>query len=86
MGAMSTVAVSLFWLPAAFQGRLGALMQEQLKNLPGRDPAAMQQVMRSLSGTDMAFAMLFGMIGFFVLITGLSMAGGALGAKFVRRS
>jgi type IV secretory pathway TrbD component len=86
MAAMSTVVVSLFWLPAAFSGRLGTLMQEQMKNFPGRDPMAMQQMMRSLSGPDMAFALLFGLIGVFVLITGLSMAGGALGAKLVGRS
>jgi hypothetical protein len=86
MAAMSTVVVSLVWLPAAFSGRLGTLMQEQMKNFPGRDPMAMQQMMKSLSGSDMAFALVFGLVGVFVLITGLSMAGGALGAKFVGRS
>jgi hypothetical protein len=86
MAAMSTVVVSLVWLPAALSGRLGNLMQEQMKNFPGRDPMAVQQMLKSLSGSDMAFALLFGLIGVFVLITGLSMAGGALGAKFVGRS
>lgn len=85
MAGMSTVLVSVFWLPAAFQGKLGTLMEESMKNFPGRDPAAVQQMVRSLSGSDLAFALLFGLIGVFVLITGLSMAGGALGAKFVRR-
>jgi len=85
MAAMSTVIVSLVWLPAAMSGKLGALMQEQMKNFPGRDPMVMQQMMKSLSGSDFAFALLFGLIGIFVLITGLSMAGGALGAKFVGR-
>ncbi|HEV2446192.1 MAG TPA: zinc ribbon domain-containing protein, partial [Candidatus Sulfopaludibacter sp.] len=55
MAAMSTIVVSLFWLPAAFQGKLGTLMMEQMKNFPGRDPAAMQQMLRSLNGPDMAF-------------------------------
>jgi hypothetical protein len=86
MAAMSVVVVSLVWLPAAMSGKLGAMMQEQMKNFPGRDPAAMQQMIRSLSGSDFAFAVLFGLIGIFVLITGLSMAGGALGAKFVGRA
>lgn len=86
MAAMSTVLISVLWLPAAFQGKLGALMEESMKNFPGRDPATMQQMVRSLSGSDMAFAMVFGLVGVFVLITGLSMAGGALGAKFLRRS
>lgn len=86
MAAMSTALLSVLWLPAAFQGKLGTLMEESMKNLPGRDPAAMQQMMRSLSGSDMAFALVFGLVGVFVLITGLSMAGGALGAKILRRS
>ena len=86
MAAMSTVLVSIFWVPAALQGKLGTLMEESMKNFPGRDPAAMQAMVRSLSGSDMAFALLFGLVGVFVLITGLSMAGGALGAKFVGRS
>lgn len=86
MAAMSTALVSVFWVPAAMQGKLGTLMEESMKNFPGRDPAAIEQMVRSLSGSDMAFAMLFGLIGIFVLITGLSMAGGALGAKFVGRS
>lgn len=84
MAAMSTVIASLLWLPAAFSGQLSTAMQEQAKYFT-RDPAAMQQMFRSLSGTDMAFVLLFGLGGMFVLITGLSMAGGALGAKFVRR-
>ena len=86
MAAMSVVIVSLVWLPAAMSGNLGTMMQEQMKNFPGRDPMAMQQMMKSLSGGDFAFAVLFGLAGIFVLITGLSMAGGALGAKFTGRA
>jgi len=84
MGAMSTVIASLLWLPAAFSGQLSNMMQEQAKYFT-RDPGAMQQMFRSLSGTDMALVVVFGLGGMFVLITGLSMAGGALGAKFVGR-
>jgi hypothetical protein len=86
MAAMSVVIVSLIWLPAAMSGKLGSMMQEQMKNFPGRDPAAMQQMMKSLSGGDFAFALLFGLAGIFVLITALSMAGGALGAKLTGRA
>lgn len=86
MAAMSTVVVTLVWLPAAMSGKLGAMMQEQMKNFPGRDPMAVQQMIRSLSGPDFAFALLFGLVGVFALITALSVAGGALGAKVVGRS
>jgi len=85
MAAMSVVVVSLLWLPAAFSGKLGAMMQEQMKNMWGSDPAVTQQMMHSMAGPGFAFALIFGMMGVFVLITGLSAAGGALGAKFVGR-
>ena len=62
MAAMSTVVVTLVWLPAAMSGKLGALMQEQMKNFPGRDPMAVQQMIRSLSGSDFAFALVFGLV------------------------
>ena len=85
MAAMSTVVVSLIWVPAAFSGKLGPMMQEQMKNFVGNDPAALHQVMQSMAGPGFAFALIFGLFGVFVLITGLSAAGGALGAKFVGR-
>jgi len=85
MAAMSTVVVSLIWVPAAFSGKLGPMMQEQMKNFVGNDPAAVQQMMQSMAGPGFAFALIFGLFGVFVLITGLSAAGGALGAKIVGR-
>jgi hypothetical protein len=85
MAAMSIIAVTLIWLPAAFSGKLGNMMQEQMKTFLGNDPAAAQQMMQSMAGPGFAFALIFGLMGVFVLITGLSAAGGALGAKFVGR-
>jgi hypothetical protein len=80
MGAMFTIVVSLLWLPAAFTGQLSNIMQEQAKSFT-RDPAAMQQLFHSMSGAQMAIGLLFSLAVFFLVITGLSMAGGALGAK-----
>ncbi len=85
MAAMTTVIVSLVWIPAAFSGKLGAMMQQQMKMFVGNDPAAMQQMMQAMAGPGFAFALIFGLLAVFVLITGLSVAGGALGAKFVGR-
>lgn len=84
MGAMFTIVLSLLWLPAAFTGQLSTIMQEQAKSFT-RDPAAMQQLFRSMTGAQMAVGLVFSLGVFFVLITGLSMAGGALGAKLGRR-
>lgn len=85
MAAMTTVVVSLIWLPAAYSGKLVSMMQEQMKSFVGNDPAAVQQLMHSMAGPGFAFALLFGLMMGFALITGLSAAGGALGAKFVGR-
>jgi hypothetical protein len=82
MAAMSTIVLSIALLPAAFSGRLLSVMQDQMKNFAGRDQAQVQQMFHSLSNTDFAFGLVFGLMGVFVLITGLSAAGGALGAKF----
>jgi hypothetical protein len=65
---------------------LSNLIQERLKNLPGQDPALVQQMARFFqSGPGMATAVMFSLAAMFILITMLSMAGGALAAKLGRR-
>jgi len=92
MGWLTGILMSLFWIvvvgvstmPAVLSGHLGSTIQEQMKNFPGVDPAMVQQEVQFLqTGSGIALAMLFGFIFFFVLITCLSMAGGALGAKLL---
>lgn len=85
MAAMSTVLLSLVYLPAALSGKLGDLFQEQLKNSPWHDPSGMQLMMKSMSGSEFAFALFFMLVVVFTVITALSVAGGAIGAKVVGR-
>lgn len=71
---------------SAISGRLGTQLLEQIKNTPTPDPAMQRQMVEFLqSGAGMA-AGLFVWLGFwFLLIIGLSIAGGALGAKLGRQ-
>jgi hypothetical protein len=63
-------------------GKLTAIFQEQLKNLPSANDPTLQQVAQFMaSGPGLVIVLAMG----FVLITCLSMAGGALGAKLVGR-
>jgi hypothetical protein len=70
-------------LAAIRSGKLAAVMQAQL---PAHDPAVDQMLNALQSGPGLAGAVIFALIAFFFFITGLSMAGGALGAKMVGRS
>ena len=64
--------------------RLGTTIQQQMKSLQGQDPAMVQQMTQFfLSGPGLATAAVFSLGAMFVLITMLSMAGGALGAKMI---
>ena len=64
--------------------RLGATIDQQMKNLQGQDPAMVRQMVEFFqSGPGIATAAMFSLAAMFVLITLLSMAGGALGAKVV---
>ena len=54
--------------------------------MPGQDPALIQQMIRFFqSGPGMAVVVTFSLMAMFLVITFLSMAGGALGAKVVGR-
>jgi hypothetical protein len=66
----------------AISGRWGALWLEQMKNTPTPDPATQRQMVEFFqSGVGMAVALLFSLGFLFLVIIGLSVAGGALGAK-----
>ena len=66
----------------AISGHWGAQWLEQMKNMPTQDPALQHQMVQFFqSGPGMAVALLFSLGFLFLLIIGLSVAGGALGAR-----
>jgi hypothetical protein len=72
----------VFFMALGLSGRLTALFQDQLKNLPTSSDPIYQQMAQFLgSGPGLMVLLAIG----FVFITSLSMAGGALGAKLVGR-
>jgi hypothetical protein len=73
----------LFFTALSLSGKLPAIFQEQLKNLPSSNDPTFQQMAQFMgSGPGLMVLLAIG----FVLITCLSMAGGALGAKTFRRT
>jgi hypothetical protein len=68
-------------------GKLVAALQDQLgRSMPAGDPAVQQMIDFLQSGPGLMLALGFSLMLLFCFITGLSMAGGALGAKVVGRS
>jgi hypothetical protein len=69
-------------LPDALSGNLAKALLEQMKNPAIQDPAKIQEAAKMVTDNPgTAIFLLLGML--FVLVTCLSMAGGALGAKLV---
>ena len=84
MFAITTVIFTLTVVPMAANGGIAAIFRQQLKN--PTDPNV-QEALRMLETAPGLFAILLVMLFMlFVFITLLSMAGGALGAKFVGRN
>jgi hypothetical protein len=85
MFAITTVIFTLTVVPAVANGGI-ALLREQLKNRPP-DPNVQEalRMLESAPGPGLATILLVSLLMLFVFITLLSMAGGALGAKFVSR-
>ncbi len=81
-GIATFVLFALIELPVAVSGKLGAMLQEQMKN-SGRaqDPMFQQMVQFVQTGPGIAALLVTG----FIFITALTMAGGAIGAKMVGR-
>ena len=84
MFAITTVIFTLTVVPVAANGGIATLFRQQLKN--PSDPNV-QEALRLLETTPGLATILIAMLFMlFVFITLLSMAGGALGAKFVSRN
>jgi hypothetical protein len=82
--ALTTVVTTISLLPTAANGGLGAMIKQQIKN--PTDPNV-QEVLKILdTAPGQVTVMLTFLTMLFVVITLLSMAGGALGAKFSSRS
>jgi hypothetical protein len=81
------LAFVLYIIPFAIQiPRMNSMMEERLRSMQGQDPALIEQMTRffqSAPGTVMVVG--FSLMLMFLIITFLSMAGGALGAKMVGR-
>lgn len=73
-------------VPAALSGKLSNMLLDQMQRMPAQDPMV-RQMMTNLfqSGPGLAAVLVLLLGAFFCFITGLSMAGGALGAKIVGR-
>jgi hypothetical protein len=81
------LAFALYIVPFALQlPRMSSLMEERLRAMRPQDPAIIEQMMSLFqSGAGMAIVVGFTLAAMFLIITFLSMAGGALGAKVVGR-
>jgi hypothetical protein len=73
---------AIVYVAIAMSEHWGTLWLEQMKHAPTQDPALQRQMVQFFqSGPGMAVALLFSLGFLFLLIIGLSIAGGALGAK-----
>jgi hypothetical protein len=84
MFAITTVIFTLTVVPQAVNGGIANLFRQQLKN--PTDPSVQEALRMLETAPGMATVLLLMLFMLFVFITMMSMAGGALGAKFVRRS
>jgi hypothetical protein len=85
MFGLSAIVFAAQQLPAALSGHLDARFQEQLKSLAAQDPISHQMMQFFQTGTGIFVLLGFSLVALFLFTTGLSMAGGALGAKLVGR-
>ena len=85
MFGLWTVLFTAQQVPAALNGHLSTVLQEQLKGLPTQDPMVQQMMGFFQTGPGIFFVLFLSLVAFFLFIIGLSMAGGALGAKLVGR-
>jgi hypothetical protein len=81
------LAFALYIVPFAMQlPRMSSLMEERLRAMRPQDPAIIEQMIGFFqSGAGMALVVAFTLAAMFLIITFLSIAGGALGAKVVGR-
>jgi hypothetical protein len=81
------LAFALYIIPFAIElPRMSSAIGQRLHSMQGQDPALVEQMTRFFeSGPGTATVVAFSLILMFLIITFLSMAGGALGAKVVGR-
>jgi hypothetical protein len=81
------LAFVLYIIPFAIEiPRTSTIMTERLRNMRAQDPAMIDQMIHFFQSTPgMATMVTFSLMAMFLVITFLSMAGGALGAKVVGR-
>ena len=78
---LSAVSFSIQVLP-----NMRSIIEERMKSVTGQDPELMRQMTSFFqSGPGVAAAVTFSLVAMFVMITLLSMAGGALAAKMGSR-
>ena len=88
MGWMTGVlAFALYMVPFAIQmPQIGNMLQDRLRSMSPQDPAMAQEMIRFFqTGSGFAIAIGFSLLFMFLIITFLSIAGGALAAKVVGR-
>ena len=89
MGWLTGILMSGLWsVLFGFElmfGNLRSTIEEQFRNLPQTDPVAQQMLQFIQSGPGFAAVLLFSLGMMFCFITGLSVAGGAIGAKMMGR-
>ena len=78
----SAIVFTLQQLPDALAGHPGKTLLEQIKNSSFQDPAMLQEMTHMIQ-TQPGEVILLLLVAMFVVVTCLSMAGGALGAKLV---
>jgi hypothetical protein len=84
---MSVISTIVFAVKTVTEGGIGQQIQAQARALPSADDPGVKQVLEFLQTPGgLAMTLLFVLVFMFVCITGLSMAGGALGARLVGRS
>ena len=81
MFALSAIVFAAQQLPGAIRGHLDPRFQEQLKNLAAQDPLSQQMLQYLQTGPGIVLLLVLSLVALFLFTTGLSMAGGALGAK-----
>ncbi len=86
MFPMWTLAIGAQLLPILLSGRFQDVLLERMRTLQPQDPAVQQQMTQLLhNGPAMVASGLFMLAFFFLLSIGLSVAGGAIGAKMSNR-
>lgn len=87
MFVLWTLMFTIEQLPAALNGNLGNTLLQQMNTLHTQDPAVQQMMAGMLqTGPGLFFFLSFLLVASFFFIIGLSIAGGAIGARLLKRA